>query len=73
MSLYLNRETTHLSGDLSLNNITLKLMLHEFDSITWLFDNFSDIESFGTNSKKGESIISSILNFNDSFIKRCSH
>lgn len=54
ISLSLKRETPPLWGDLGLQTICTKLMIHELDLLTWLFGSIDHFTVWGTESEKKE-------------------
>lgn len=68
-ALHVRRKTPHLWGDLGLDKITTNLMIHEFDFVTWLLGSPNKITASGVESKKGESHVSALLNYEDTAVE----
>ncbi|GAB2555427.1 Gfo/Idh/MocA family protein [Gracilibacillus alcaliphilus] len=64
-ALHIKRKTPPLWGDLSLNNITTDLMIHDFDVVTWIFGKPNWICSQGVNGKQGQSHVNALLTYSD--------
>lgn len=64
-ALHIRRKTPHLWGDLGLSKITMNLMIHEFDFVTWLLGSPNKIMASGVEGKDGESHVCALLNYND--------
>lgn len=64
-ALQLKRKTPPLWGDLSLNNITTNLMIHDFDFVTWLLGSPDKIVSQGKNGQPGTSHVQVLMNYPD--------
>lgn len=60
-----SRNTPHFWGDLGLSKIATKLMIHEFDFITWLLDKPYTIDAVGNSKNDEESNVNIIFNTND--------
>jgi predicted dehydrogenase len=72
-ALHLKRKTPPLWGSLGLDEITTKLMLHEFDFVTWLLGPSDDIISTSTQKDKDKSHVETIMNYENSFVEiQCS-
>lgn len=71
--LHLKRKTPPLWGSLGLDEITTKLMLHEFDFVTWLLGPSDDILSTATQKDKDKAHVETIMNYENSFVEiQCS-
>lgn len=72
-ALHLKRKTPPLWGSLGLDEITTKLMLHEFDFVTWLLGPSDDIISTGAQKDKDKAHVETIMNYKNSFVEiQCS-
>lgn len=72
-ALHLKRKTPPLWGSLGLDEITTKLMLHEFDFVTWLLGPSDDILSTSTQKDKNKAHVETIMNYENSFVEiQCS-
>ncbi len=72
-ALHLKRKTPPLWGSLGLDEITTKLMLHEFDFVTWLLGPSDDIISTGAQKDKDKAHVETIINYENSFVEiQCS-
>lgn len=72
-ALHLKRKTPPLWGSLGLDEITTKLMLHEFDFVTWLLGPSDDIISTSTQKDKDKAHVETIMNYETSFVEiQCS-
>lgn len=72
-ALHLKRKTPPLWGSLGLDEITTKLMLHEFDFVTWLLGPSDDILSTSTQKDKDKAHVETIMNYENSFVEiQCS-
>ena len=72
-ALHLKRKTPPLWGSLGLDEITTKLMLHEFDFVTWLLGPSDDIISTGAQKDKDKAHVETIMNYENSFVEiQCS-
>ncbi|WP_315107785.1 Gfo/Idh/MocA family oxidoreductase [Clostridium intestinale] len=72
-ALHLKRKTPPLWGSLGLDEITTKLMLHEFDFVTWLLGPSDDILSTSTQKNKDKAHVETIMNYENSFVEiQCS-
>ncbi|ERK30743.1 Gfo/Idh/MocA family protein [Clostridium intestinale] len=72
-ALHLKRKTPPLWGSLGLDEITTKLMLHEFDFVTWLLGPSDDILSTSAQKDKDKSHVETIMNYENSFVEiQCS-
>lgn len=68
-ALHIRRKTPQFWGDLSLNNIVINLMMHEFDFITWLLDEPYKITATGVNGKKDQSHVTATLYYKDALVE----
>ncbi|WP_238905076.1 Gfo/Idh/MocA family oxidoreductase [Clostridium sp. YIM B02506] len=72
-ALHLKRKTPPLWGFLGLDEITTKLMLHEFDFVTWLLGPSDDIISTAAQKDKDKAHVETIMNYENSFVEiQCS-
>lgn len=72
-ALHLKRKTPPLWGSLGLDEITTKLMLHEFDFVTWLLGPSDDILSTAAQKDKDKAHVETIMNYENSFVEiQCS-
>jgi predicted dehydrogenase len=72
-ALHLKRKTPPLWGSLGLDEITTKLMLHEFDFVTWLLGPSDDIISTSTQKDKDKAHVETIMNYENFFVEiQCS-
>lgn len=72
-ALHLKRKTPPLWGSLGLEEITTKLMLHEFDFSTWLLGPSDDIISTAVQKDKEKAHVETIINYENSFVEiQCS-
>ncbi|WBW97792.1 Gfo/Idh/MocA family protein [Oceanirhabdus sp. W0125-5] len=67
--LYLKRNTPPFWGDLGIENIATKLMIHEFDFINWLLGTPDDISAHGLPNKEGQSLVITNLNYKDTLVQ----
>ncbi|GIO08315.1 hypothetical protein J31TS6_43430 [Brevibacillus reuszeri] len=64
LSLSLKRETAPLWGDLGLDSITLNLMIHELDFVTWLVGTTVNVEVWGQETAdKQQSLVRAVFNY----------
>lgn len=68
-ALHIRRKTPHLWGDLGLNNITINLMTHEFDFVTWLLGSPNKVTASGVEGREGESHVIALLNYDDVIVE----
>ena len=68
-ALHIRRKTPHLWEDLGLSNITINLMTHEFDFVTWLLGCPNKVTTSGVEGREGESHVIALLNYDDVIVE----
>lgn len=68
-ALYLKRNTPPFWGNLGINDISTKLMIHEFDFINWVLGTPEHISAHGLPNKEGESVVITNLNYKDTLVQ----
>lgn len=72
-ALHMKRKTSSIWGDLSLNIISTKLMIHELDFITWALGQPKTVFARGVSGKEGQSHVNVNMSYEDSIVEiQCS-
>lgn len=68
-ALHIRRKTPPLWGDLGIDKISINLMIHELDLITWINSFYTKLDVFGISSKEGQCHVDAFIKYEDFFVE----